>query len=303
MLDAVTGAGADADDPDNVFHAVTDLRIPLEYLASLFSAGDTEVVAGVLMKLSAMRAYMRARTVDGTVATDLLDAVGMTAADMERMYRLLAIAKYDERYVVPTAHREDAAALAAQADGCSLDGDGGPGMGEFHPTGHPRQALEQFLWWFRDRRPMGLARHYVETFDLRRKSSLYLTYYLHGDTRRRGMALLTLKQRYRLAGLTPPEGELPDFLPVFCEFAALAGPAAGEAPLRRHRKGLELIRTALHDSGSPYALVLDAPCAMLPGLSAAERSAVADLALAGPPVEEVGLAPFGPPLNEMEARP
>ncbi|NJP94263.1 nitrate reductase subunit beta [Nonomuraea sp. FMUSA5-5] len=135
VLDAVTGAGADADDPDNVFHAITDLRIPLEYLASLFSAGDTEVVAGVLMKLSAMRAYMRARTIDGSRSPDLLEAVGMTAGDVEEMYRLLAIAKYDERYVVPAAHREDAAALSAQADGCSLDGDGGPGMSGFHPTG------------------------------------------------------------------------------------------------------------------------------------------------------------------------
>ncbi|GGS62254.1 nitrate reductase molybdenum cofactor assembly chaperone [Nonomuraea spiralis] len=183
------------------------------------------------------------------------------------------------------------------------------------PNSHPRQALEQFLWWFADRQPMPLARHYVETFDLRRKSSLYLTYYLHGDTRRRGMALLTLKQRYRVAGLTPPEGELPDFLPVVCEFAALAGPDTGEAPLRQHRKGLELIRTALHDSGSPYALVLDALCAVLPGLSEAERTALADLALAGPPAEDVGLAPYGPspdesglapygsPPNESEVRP
>ncbi|GAA3427889.1 nitrate reductase subunit beta [Streptosporangium nondiastaticum] len=135
VLDAVTGMGADADDPDNVFHAITDLRIPLEYLASLFSAGDTEVVAGVLMKLSAMRSYMRARTLDGSVASDLLESAGMTAQDMEEMYRLLAIAKYDERYVVPAAHREDAAALSAQVDGCSLDGDGGPGMSEFHPAG------------------------------------------------------------------------------------------------------------------------------------------------------------------------
>ncbi|TMR90448.1 nitrate reductase molybdenum cofactor assembly chaperone [Nonomuraea basaltis] len=171
------------------------------------------------------------------------------------------------------------------------------------PDAHPRQALEQFLWWFRDRQPMPLARHYVEAFDLRRKSSLYLTYYLHGDTRRRGMALLTLKQRYRVAGLTPPEGELPDFLPVVCEFAALAGPSVGEAPLRQHRKGLELIRTALHEAGSPYALVLDALCAVLPDLSESERAAVADLALAGPPAEEVGLAPFGPPPNEWEVRP
>ena len=171
------------------------------------------------------------------------------------------------------------------------------------PESAARASLTAFVTWFGDRQPMELARHYVQTFDLRRRSSLYLTYYLHGDTRRRGMALLTLKQRYRVAGLTPPEGELPDFLPVVCEFAALAGPAAGEAPLRQHRKGLELIRTALHESGSPYALVLDALCGELPELSAAEHAAVADLALAGPPAEEVGLAPYGPPLTELEVRP
>ncbi|MGA4990815.1 nitrate reductase molybdenum cofactor assembly chaperone [Nonomuraea bangladeshensis] len=171
------------------------------------------------------------------------------------------------------------------------------------PESRARTSLTAFVAWFGDQPPMEPARHYVQTFDLRRRSSLYLTYYLHGDTRRRGMALLTLKQRYRVAGLTPPEGELPDFLPVVCEFAALAGPATGEAPLRQHRKGLELIRTALHEGGSPYALVLDALCGELPELSAAEQSAVADLALVGPPAEEVGLAPYGPPLTELEVRP
>ena len=92
------------------------------------------------------------------------------------------------------------------------------------PTGSPHRTRE------------ALERHYVEMFDLRRKSSLYLTYYLHGDTRRRGMALLTLNQRYRAAGWDT-DGELPDHLPVVLEFAALAGPGGGEAPLRQHRRG------------------------------------------------------------------
>ena len=130
VLDAVTEAGADADDPDNVFHAITDLRIPMEYLTSLFSAGDTEVVVGVLMKLAAMRGYMRARTIDGTVSQDLLDATGMTAEAMEAMYRLLGVAKREERYVIPPAHREDAQLLATLPTSCSLDSDGGPGMSE-----------------------------------------------------------------------------------------------------------------------------------------------------------------------------
>jgi nitrate reductase beta subunit len=128
VLDAVTAAGADCGDPDNVFHAITDLRIPLEYLASLFTAGDAGAVAGVLMKLAAMRGYMRARTIDGTVTTSLLESAGMTAADMEAMYRLLAIAKYGERYVIPPAHREQGRLLSQLPTGCSLDGAGGPGM-------------------------------------------------------------------------------------------------------------------------------------------------------------------------------
>ncbi|MGN6522495.1 MAG: hypothetical protein ACTHMZ_04710, partial [Actinomycetes bacterium] len=134
VLDAVGQAGRDDTDADDVFHTIRDLRIPVEYLAELFTAGDAEAAGGVLMKLAAMRAYMRTRTLDGTVAQDLLDGIGMTAEQVEAMYRLLAIAKYDERYVIPTAYAKDAAALEAQAKsatdaGCSLDCEGGPGMG------------------------------------------------------------------------------------------------------------------------------------------------------------------------------
>lgn len=159
----------------------------------------------------------------------------------------------------------------------------------------PRRAhLTRFMSWFAHAAPMELACHYVETFDLRRRASLYLTYYLHGDTRRRGMALLLLKQRMRAAGLVPPEGELPDFLPVVCEFAAVAG-RAGEAPLRQHRQGVELIRAAVHEAGSHYAAVLDALVCELPSLSRSERDEVVALASRGPAGEEVGLEPFAPP--------
>lgn len=160
------------------------------------------------------------------------------------------------------------------------------------PVSPCREQLVEFTAWYAEAEPMDLAVGYVDTFDMRRKCSLYLTYYLHGDTRRRGIALLALKQRYRAAGLTPPDGELPDYLPVVCEFAAIAGPGAGEAPLRQHRAGLELILSALSLRSSPYALVLGALCAMLPALSDAELVRVGDLALAGPPGEQVGLAPF-----------
>jgi nitrate reductase beta subunit len=48
-------------DPDEVFGAIDHLRIPLEYLANLLTAGDTDVVRAVLHRLAAMRAYMRKR--------------------------------------------------------------------------------------------------------------------------------------------------------------------------------------------------------------------------------------------------
>ncbi|WP_435615750.1 nitrate reductase molybdenum cofactor assembly chaperone [Streptomyces coelicoflavus] len=155
------------------------------------------------------------------------------------------------------------------------------------------EHLARFTDWFGAQGPEALEQHYVEMFDLRRKSSLYLTYYLHGDTRRRGMALLTLNQRYRAAGWNIDGGELPDHLPVVLEFAALAGPGGGEAPLRQHRRGLELIHRALTDADSPYRHVLAALLTLLPPPTEADRAAVAQLAAEGPPNEEVGLDPYG----------
>ena len=156
-----------------------------------------------------------------------------------------------------------------------------------------RERLTAFLDWLLGSDPLDVETHYVRTFDLRRRCGLYLTYYLHGDTRKRGIALLTLKQRYRAHGLRLADGELPDLLPVVLEFAAVAGPGDGEAPLRQHRHGLELLLSALRESGSPYRHVLEAVVAVLPPLTDADRAAVRALAVDGPPVESVGLAPYG----------
>ncbi|MEU5013213.1 nitrate reductase molybdenum cofactor assembly chaperone [Streptomyces sp. NPDC021749] len=161
------------------------------------------------------------------------------------------------------------------------------------PPSPAAERLAASATWFAGQEPEALERHYVEMFDLRRKSSLYLTYYLHGDTRRRGMALLALAQRYRAAGWEIDGGELPDHLPVVLEFAALAGPGRGEAPLRQHRRGLELIHHALTDAGSPYRHVLAALLTLLPPPTEADLAAVAELAAQGPPGEDVGLDPYG----------
>ncbi|WP_018791033.1 nitrate reductase molybdenum cofactor assembly chaperone [Salinispora arenicola] len=156
-----------------------------------------------------------------------------------------------------------------------------------------RGWINGFLDWLLASALIDAQRHFVQTFDLRRRSGLYLTYYLHGDTRKRGMALLVLKQRYRAHGLRLADGELPDLLPVVLEFAATVGPGEGEAPLRQHRQGIELLRAALTESGTPYRLLLDAVCAVLPELTDADRAAITALAADGPPVETVGLDSIG----------
>ncbi|GIF00090.1 nitrate reductase molybdenum cofactor assembly chaperone [Paractinoplanes rishiriensis] len=157
------------------------------------------------------------------------------------------------------------------------------------PVGGP---LLRFLGHLATTPQSRLAEDYVATFDHRKRCCLFLTYYAHGDTRNRGMALLELKQRYAADGLILTGEELPDHLSVVLEYAAIA-PPAGRELLAEHRAGLELLRLALHDAPSPWAAVLDSIAATLPPLAGDQRTAVARLAAAGPPAEKVGLAPFG----------
>ncbi|HSD79749.1 MAG TPA: nitrate reductase subunit beta [Solirubrobacteraceae bacterium] len=114
-------------DPDDVFGAIDNLRIPLQYVANLLSAGDVEVVRRVLHRLATMRAYMRKREVLGDVDDALAARDGLQGAELERMYRLLAIANYEDRYVIPQAHAEQGAELMREQGSCGLDFDGGPG--------------------------------------------------------------------------------------------------------------------------------------------------------------------------------
>jgi nitrate reductase molybdenum cofactor assembly chaperone NarJ/NarW len=156
-----------------------------------------------------------------------------------------------------------------------------------------REAFARFLGWLRATPPTEVAQHYVETFDLRRRCALYLTYYRYGDTRKRGMSMLSFKTAYRAAGFDPSDGELPDYLPMVLDFAALA--PRGERLLRAHRADLELLLRALRDAPSPYAGIIEAVCAQLPALRRPDQALVRRFWDSGPPTEEVGLEPFAPP--------
>jgi nitrate reductase delta subunit len=158
-----------------------------------------------------------------------------------------------------------------------------------------RHRFTVFLAYVEATAAIEVASEHVQTFDHQRRCCLYLTYYAHGDTRKRGLALLAFKHAYRAAGLELGPDELPDHLAVVLEFAATADPSRGRQLLIDHRAGVELLRLALQDHSSPYVDVLRAVSATLPPLTGDEREAVAQLAAAGPPVEEVGLEPFAPP--------
>jgi nitrate reductase beta subunit len=137
VSDIVHAAGYDDADPDQVFATIDSLRIPVEYLASLFTAGKVETVQRVLRKLAVVRAIQRAGQL-GLVPNEKLTAtVEADLDELDDLYRLLAIAKYDDRYVIPKAHAEDAGALMGQHEQlfCSLDTEGGPGMGGHGPPG------------------------------------------------------------------------------------------------------------------------------------------------------------------------
>jgi nitrate reductase beta subunit len=126
VMGFVEGEGSKAD-PDDVFPAIDELRIPIQYLANLLSAGDEEVVRRVLKRLAAMRGYMREKNISGASEAEIAASVGMTPREIEDMYRLLAIAKYEDRYVIPPAHKELAHELDEQQGSCGLDFAGGPG--------------------------------------------------------------------------------------------------------------------------------------------------------------------------------
>ncbi len=152
--------------------------------------------------------------------------------------------------------------------------------------------LQSVLRHFRGADPLQLAAQYVETFDMRRRASLHLTYYAYGDTRKRGVALLRFKHAYRQAGIQIGDSELPDYLPMVLEFAATIDHQRGERLLRAHVAVLELLRLSLHDNGSVYVNILSAILATLPPVSTADRRRIAELAAQGPPEEEVGLEPY-----------
>jgi nitrate reductase beta subunit len=136
--------GLDGDMPD-----VRSLRIPLRYLANLLTAGKEEPVALALERMLAMRSYMRTKTVDGRLDERIAERVGLSGRAIEEMYQVMAIANYEDRFVIPTAHREwseDAADIRGSCgfsfgNGCS-GGTSEPNLFATRRTGRASNPME-----------------------------------------------------------------------------------------------------------------------------------------------------------------
>ncbi len=91
---------------NEIFPAIDQMRIPIQYLANLLTGGNEKVIRDVLKKMVLMRQYMRTKDIGKSFDNKLLEDAGIDALTVEEMYRLLAIAKYEDRFVIPTSHKE-----------------------------------------------------------------------------------------------------------------------------------------------------------------------------------------------------
>ena len=161
-----------------------------------------------------------------------------------------------------------------------------------HTEGQPAELLAHTNAALTSTDPLRAQADYVETFDQRRRCSMYLTYWTAGETRNRGSAMLAFARVYRDAGVAPPTSEAPDFLPVVLEFAATVDPVAGRRLLAEHRVPIAVLHTALTEADSPYAYAVAAVLQTLPTTSDEDTQRAYLLAQNGPPTESVGLQPF-----------
>ncbi|MBB4845644.1 nitrate reductase beta subunit [Paucibacter oligotrophus] len=109
---------------------VKQLRIPVQYLANLLTAGDVPPVERALERMLAMRAYQRSKHVDGVENSQVLAQVGLQKDTVEDMYQVMAIANYEDRFVIPSTHREYAENAYDLRGGCGFSFGNGCSEGE-----------------------------------------------------------------------------------------------------------------------------------------------------------------------------
>jgi len=134
------------------------------------------------------------------------------------------------------------------------------------------RLLESFLNSIETTNLLDLQERYVGLFDRRRALSLYLYEHLHGDSRDRGQAMVDLRSAYERHGVQGDPTELPDYLPLYCEFLSLIPFDAARASLGDTRAILEALAERLEERGSEYAAVLHCLVALAKASVGGERT-------------------------------
>ena len=91
---------------DGVIPKASAMRLPVQYLANMLTAGKEQPIVDALNRMIAMRSYQRSVHVEGKADLRPLEAVGMSEDMAKEMYRYLAIANYEDRFVIPTSKEE-----------------------------------------------------------------------------------------------------------------------------------------------------------------------------------------------------
>ena len=119
-------------DSGNVLPSLEEFRIPIRFLARLLAAGNEEEVCRALRRQLAVRAFRRSDRVEKQPDTAVLEAAGLKPKDAHAMHRLLALAHFHERFVVPTTRRE-------RTDNAPYIERGFAGFREMTPSESPRR--------------------------------------------------------------------------------------------------------------------------------------------------------------------
>ncbi|WKD25516.1 nitrate reductase subunit beta [Pseudoalteromonas sp. KG3] len=132
---------------NGVIPDLKSLRIPIKYLANLLTAGEEAPVITALERMLAMRAYKRSEQVDGVEDLAVLKQVGLTQAQVEDMYQIMALANYEDRFVIPTSHKAYAADAYDMKNSCGFTFGNGcsNGSSESNLFGAKSQGVRQVI--------------------------------------------------------------------------------------------------------------------------------------------------------------
>ena len=119
-IQSATEAGKMPMTDNGIMPDIDAMRIPVKYLANLLTAGKEEPVVRALKRMMAMRTFMRGELIEGESNTDVLEEVGLTEELVNDMYKIMAIANYEDRYVIPTGHREETLDAYGESGACGF---------------------------------------------------------------------------------------------------------------------------------------------------------------------------------------